>query len=95
MGARRPPYQSPRESRSANGPHRLLTLTKDCDDQAGGRLRLDAEKRREARLVSARMAQNTTMPLPALVLAPEDAEARDAKSERSRRSSPGGRVDDV
>jgi hypothetical protein len=29
--------------------------------------------------LSARMAQNTTMPLPALVLAPEDAETRDAK----------------
>jgi hypothetical protein len=44
--------------------------------------------------LSARTAQNTTIRLPALVLAPEDAEARDAK-ERSRRSSPGGRVDDV
>jgi DNA-3-methyladenine glycosylase II len=30
--------------------------------------------------LSARTAQNTTMPLPALVLAPEDAEARDAKA---------------
>jgi hypothetical protein len=35
--------------------------------------------------LSARTAQNTTMPLPALVLAPEDAEARDAKASRSRR----------
>ena len=30
--------------------------------------------------LSARTAQNTTIPLPALVLAPEDAEARDAKA---------------